>query len=142
MRKFTLEDRVEISNMMMEILVDWGVSNAEQIALLALPADTKPRAMKKYQEGSTPLPDELQVWERIEHFAGINDALRTSYPRNAKMGAIWLHTVNSRFADRTPLACMLEEGLNGVVAVRVHLDCAYDWHEDQRSSEKNTDESK
>lgn len=141
MRKFTLEDRIEISNMMMEILADWGVSNADQINLLALPADTKPRAMKKYQEG-TPLPDESQVWERIEHFAGINDALRTSYPRNAKMGSIWLNTVNSRFADRSPLACMLEEGLNGVVAVRVHLDCAYDWHEDQKNSVEDIDESK
>lgn len=141
MRKFTLEDRIEISNMMMEILADWGVSNADQINLLALPADTKPRAMKKYQEG-TPLPDELQVWERIEHFAGINDALRTSYPRNAKMGSIWLNTVNSRFADRSPLACMLEEGLNGVVAVRVHLDCAYDWHEDEKTSVEDDNESK
>jgi len=25
------------------------------------------------------------------------------------------------------LNCMLQDGLDGIVAVRVHLDCAYDW---------------
>jgi hypothetical protein len=23
---------------------------------------------------------------------------------------------------------MLEDGLGGIIAVRTHLDCAYDWH--------------
>ncbi|HLO27512.1 MAG TPA: antitoxin Xre/MbcA/ParS toxin-binding domain-containing protein, partial [Anaerolineales bacterium] len=63
--------------------------------------------------------------ERIEHLVGIADALRTSYPRNAYMASIWMNRINHRFDNRTPLAAMLEDGLNGIIAVRTHLDCAY-----------------
>jgi hypothetical protein len=35
---------------------------------------------------------------------------------------------NHRFDNRTPLVAMLEDGLDGIMAVRMHLDCAYDWH--------------
>ena len=35
---------------------------------------------------------------------------------------------NRLFDQRTPLDVMLEDGLSGVVAVRVQLDCAYDWY--------------
>ena len=36
---------------------------------------------------------------------------------------------------RTPLATMLEDGLQGIIAVRKHLDCAYDWYVDTRENE-------
>ncbi|HYA38777.1 MAG TPA: antitoxin Xre/MbcA/ParS toxin-binding domain-containing protein, partial [Candidatus Methylomirabilis sp.] len=77
---------------------------------------------------NTPFPEDERVMERIDHVIGIADALRTSYPHNARMAAIWLNRVNHRFENRTPLNAMLEDGLAGLVAVRVHLDCAYDWH--------------
>jgi len=34
---------------------------------------------------------------------------------------------NHRFGNRAPIDAMLEDGLQGIRAVRVHLDCAYDW---------------
>jgi hypothetical protein len=39
-----------------------------------------------------------------------------------------MNKINHRFDNRTPLAAMLEDGLGGIIAVRTHLDCAYDWH--------------
>lgn len=121
------EQRVELTRGVVAILEHWGIAAAQQVALLGLPEDTKPRAMRRYRE-DTPLPDDERVMERVEHFIGIADALRTTYPRNASMDAVWLHRENDRFDNRAPLAVMLEDGLDGIVAVRIHLDCAYDWH--------------
>jgi hypothetical protein len=122
----TYEERVEITRLVMEILEGWGVKPAAQVRLLALPDGTKPRAMKRYHE-DTPLPDEPEVWQRVEHLAGIADALRTSYPRNGQMGNFWMNRSNNWFDGRTPVATMVEDGLDGVIAVRAHLDCAFDW---------------
>lgn len=120
------DDRVQIARLIVTLLDDWGVRPADQVALLALPGDTPPRSMRRYRD-NTPLPEDPAVTERVEHLVGIADALRTTFPRNANMGLIWLHRRNARFNDRTPLATMLEDGLLGVIAVRAHLDCAWDW---------------
>ena len=127
MEKLSLEDRIELTRAIVHILDDWGLSAAQQIALLALPENTRPGAFRQFRQ-NTPLPMDEAVLERIEHVIGIADALRTSYPHNARMAGIWLNRVNHRFDNRTPLAAMLEDGLAGLLAVRVHLDCAYDWH--------------
>ena len=127
MEKLSLEDRIELTRAIVHILDDWGLSPAQQIALLALPQTTRPGAFRQFRQNA-PLPMDQTVLERIEHVIGIADALRTSYPHNARMAGIWLNRVNHRFDNRTPLAAMLEDGLAGLLAVRVHLDCAYDWH--------------
>ena len=125
--KMNLEDRVTVTRAIISMLDSWGVSAANQVALLALPKGTRPGAIRQFRQ-STPFPEDAGVMERIEHLVGIADALRTSYPRNAYMSSIWMNRINHRFDNRTPLAAMLEDGLNGIMAVRTHLDCAYDWH--------------
>jgi hypothetical protein len=120
------EQRLELTRLILSVLDDWNVRAADQIALLGLPEDTKPRAMKRYGD-SEALPDEPQINERIEHLAGIADALRTSYPRNPAMGRFWINRACDWFDGQTPLKAMLEGGLDGVIAVRCHLDCAFDW---------------
>ncbi|WP_372521581.1 DUF2384 domain-containing protein [Sulfuricaulis sp.] len=127
MEKMNLEDRVVFTRAIVHLLDSWGVNAADQVALLALPAGTRPGAIRQFRQ-SKPFPEDAGVMERIEHLAGIADALRTSYPHNAYMGSIWMNKINHRFDNRTPLAAMLEDGLGGIMAVRTHLDCAYDWH--------------
>ncbi|OGI51796.1 MAG: hypothetical protein A3A87_02755 [Candidatus Muproteobacteria bacterium RIFCSPLOWO2_01_FULL_60_18] len=127
MQKMNLEDRIALTRAVVGLLDSWGVGAAGQIALLALPAGTRPGAVRQFRQ-NTAFPESEQVMERIEHLIGIADALRTSYPRNAHMGNIWMNRTNHRFDDRTPLAAMLEDGLGGIIAVRTHLDCAYDWY--------------
>jgi hypothetical protein len=121
------DDRGELARVIVALLDEWGVSAGDQLTLLALPDGTRAGAIRQHRQGA-PLPEDAAVAERIDHLLGIADALRTSYPRNNRMGAIWMNTVNYRFDDRTPLAAMLADGLNGLLAVRVHLDCAYDWN--------------
>ena len=121
------DDRSQLARSIVALLDEWGVSAGDQVALLALPEGTRSGAIRQHRQGA-PFPEDSAVAERVDHLIGIADALRTTYPRNARMGAIWMNTANHRFDNRTPLAAMLADGLNGLLAVRVHLDCAYDWN--------------
>ncbi|WP_455204303.1 antitoxin Xre/MbcA/ParS toxin-binding domain-containing protein [Kaarinaea lacus] len=121
------DDRdAQLAHSIMVLLDSWGVSSKDKIKILDFPVSPRLRSMRQYYQGKA-LPDDPQVMVRVEHIIGIADALRTSYPLNEKMPAYWLNQNNKRFGNRTPLTCMLEDGLDGIVAVRVHVDCAYDW---------------
>jgi hypothetical protein len=133
MTTLTPQDRADLSRIIIDILENWEVRPADQINLLGLPSTTRPRHMKRYGEDLC-LPEDPDVWQRVEHLVGIAEALRTSYPRNPAMGGVWLNRRNYRFDDRSPLAAMLEDGMEGMMAVRVHLDCAYDWFMDDRAN--------
>ena len=127
LRELSNDDRVALSRLIVELLDRWRVEGNDQVAMLGLPADTAPRVLRRYRE-NTPLPNQPEINERIDHLLGIADALRTSNPCSATADVIWLHSVNHRFENRTPLEAMIRDGLGGLLAVRTHLDCAYDWH--------------
>jgi len=123
------EEKVTFTRNIIAVLDEWKVQDSDQIALLGLSDDTRSRQIRSYRQGSTVLPEnDARVNEFIDHLLGIDDALRTSNPCNAAAGGMWMNRVNNRFKDRTPLNAMLEDGIIGIVAVRIHLDCAYDWH--------------
>ena len=133
MKALTDEDKAKLASTLIAILDGWGVSNADKIILLALPAGTKPRAIQRYQQG-TPLPDDKDVQERAGHLLGIAEALRLAYPRNAQGGELWLNRPCNHFNGRIPMAMMTEEGLAGITSVRMHIDCSYDWFIDGQTS--------
>ncbi|MDA8364093.1 MAG: DUF2384 domain-containing protein [Gammaproteobacteria bacterium] len=126
MHELSRDQRLDLTRAVIAILDRWGLSAADQVAILALPPGTRPGLIRQFRENMA-FPDDAHVAERIEHLAGIADALRTSYPLNGAMDAIWMNTVNRRFDDRTPLEVMINDGLSGVIAVRAHLDCTFDW---------------
>ena len=128
------EDKIKTASTLIEILNGWGVSNADKIILLALPADTKPRAIQRYQQDA-PLPEDKHVQERAGHLLGIADALRLAYPRNAQGGELWLNRPCRHFNGRIPMTIMMEEGLTGITTVRMHIDCSYDWFIDEQTSQ-------
>ena len=120
------DERMALTQLIVNVLDNWGASSEGQVSILALPVGTRAGAMRHFRK-DTPLPDDQKVRERIEHLLGIADALRTAHPRNANMDALWMNRPNRLFDQRTPLDVMIEDGLDGVVMVRAHLDCAYDW---------------
>lgn len=127
LRELSDDQRIALSREIVELLDRWEVAGEDQVILLGLPAETKPRALRRYYE-NTALPNSPDINERIDHLLGIADALRTSNPRSATADVIWLNSVNHRFDDRTPLEAMIRDGLGGLLSVRTHLDCAYDWN--------------
>ncbi|MBI5042101.1 MAG: DUF2384 domain-containing protein [Gammaproteobacteria bacterium] len=124
--KASQEDRVYLTRSIISLLESWGIGLSEQVVILALPSEITARNMRRYQT-DTPFPDDPDVLERIEHLIGIADALRTTFPRNPQMGPLWMHRRNKHFRRRTPVNLMVEDGLDGVIAVRTHLDCSFAW---------------
>lgn len=120
------EDRAALARAIMAILDRWGLDAAQTVALLNLPEKTPTRMLRRYRD-DTPFPDTREVNERLEHIIGIADALRTTYPHNPSMGLVWMRQKNKRFSRRAPVRVMVEDGLEGIVAVRSHLDCSFDW---------------
>lgn len=128
------EQRIHLTRNIIAMLDDWKVSDSDQIKLLGVADNTRSRQVRSWRQGSSFLPDEPRVVEYIDHLMGIEDALRTSNPCNYSAGSSWMNRVNDRFQKRTPLAAMLEDGITAIVAVRIHLDCAYDWHIDTKQN--------
>jgi uncharacterized protein (DUF2384 family) len=131
MSALTPEDRTELARMVVNLLDDWGIEAADQLNLLALPEGTRTRMLRRYQE-DTPLPDDPAVMKRVEHLMGIADALRTTFPRNASIGLLWLKQPCKRLRRRRPMDIMVEDGLSGLITVRTHLDCSFAWRESER----------
>jgi len=120
------QHRTTLSRIVMQILDDWEIDDNDKIKVLSLPDETKPRVLNHYRN-STALPDTPEVSQRIEQIVAISEALRTTYPHNYRMSIHWLNTPHRRFNKKTPLNMILENGLNGMMAVRADLDCAYAW---------------
>jgi hypothetical protein len=131
MSALTLEDRTELARMVVNLLDDWGIEAADQVNLLALPEGTRTRMLRRYQQ-DTPLPDDPAIMKRVEHLMGIADALRTTFPRNASIGLLWLKQPCKRLRRRRPRDIMVEDGLSGLITVRTHLDCSFAWRESER----------
>lgn len=124
----SVEDRTLLTRAIMNILDTWGMQAAEQVAILDLPEKTPKRMLRRYRE-DTPFPDTPEVMKRLEHIVGIADALRTTYPHNPAMGSIWMRRTNNRFQNKSPLQLIYDEGLDGILKIRTHLDCSFDWFE-------------
>ena len=125
------EAQIVRTKSIMSLLTSWNISAKDQINLLGLPASVKARHLQHFHKDKV-LPQTKEIDERINHLFGIADALRTSYPHNELMAALWLTTKHRRFENQTPLKTMLNKAIPGLIAVRSHLDCAFDWEQDHK----------
>ena len=115
----------------LNIIAEWKIPPTDQPGLLGLPEDVRYRHLDRYR-GDVPLPDEADIQLRIEHLLGIADALHTTYPRNPNMGPLWMRSGCRQFGGRKPMAILLEDGIAGLEQVRSHLDCSYEWEQDEK----------
>ncbi|EDN66090.1 conserved hypothetical protein [Beggiatoa sp. PS] len=125
-QNLSLTKRIALTHIVMDVLEHWKVAAKDQIEILDLPKGTRTRTLRRYHE-DTPLPEESNIMERVEHLLGIAEALRTTYPTNYDMTSRWINTSHRRFDNHSPLETMIKEGLDGLTSVRIHLDCAYAW---------------
>ncbi|MBN4079539.1 DUF2384 domain-containing protein [Beggiatoa alba] len=132
MKTLNHDEQVSLTLRVITVLADWQLTSADKICLLALPDNTRTRSIQKYQQG-VPLPFDNTVREHVDHLLGIEDSLRLANPRNSQAGSLWIRRPLPRLQGRTPLAIMLEDGLAGIIAVRKHLDCSFDWYTDQQN---------
>ena len=121
--------KIELAMAIMTTLDNWKLSGEEILNVLALPDKIKVRHLGQFRKEHA-LPDTPEVNERIRHIIGISKALRTSYPMNPQMATFWLNQKTKRFKNQTPIQVITTSGLQGLVDIRKHLDCTYDWFSD------------
>ncbi len=126
MKALTESQRMAATLKIMEAVDEWGLTGEQIIAVLDLPEGQRTRHLQKFRD-DMPFPDVESTNARMACLLGILDALRTSYPRNLKMGARWMNMPHRRFQKRTPVRTMLEDGETGIIAVLSELDCVYAW---------------
>ncbi len=120
------EKMLIITGKVINYLDQWQLSAEEILNILGLP-EIKPRHLSHYRKAEKPLPQTPEVYQRIDHIVGIADALRTTFPFSDKMRLMWLRKPHRRFNRKTPLSVILDEGVNGLMRVRIEVDCAYGW---------------
>ena len=125
--KVTQDNIHELTPQVIAVLDDWQLSPEQSLNILGLEETAKTRDLRKFRSKAKALPFSEELAERVEHIAGIVDALRTSFPFSAEFRAMWLRQKHRRFDEQPPLKVMLTEGLAGLVKVRVEVDCAYGW---------------
>ncbi len=115
---------LRITQQSISVMQNWGMTEKEAVTLAGLEGLVKARHLDQYLNEQA-FPNEKDIYLRLEHILGIDEALATTYPRNNQMAKMWLNRPHRRFAKRTPLAMMLEEGAKGLVSVRMDLDCTF-----------------
>lgn len=123
------DHNIKVTNAVMHILDEWQLDGEHILAIMAFPKNVKVRHLSQYRH-DTPFPDTPEVQERLRHILGIIDALSTSYPTNPKMSLFWMTRSSKKFKNRSPIQVMVEDDLEGIIQIRKHLDCSYDWFGD------------
>lgn len=126
MNALTQEERLHLTQYIMQLLEHWGLLAREMIALLQLPEAIEPRELARFREQEG-LPDEPGVNRRLAYLLRIDQALLTYFPRNPEMRRLWMRRANKQFGNRAPLAVMIEDGESGLISVLSYLDCTFAW---------------
>lgn len=122
--KVSNEKMLDITGKVIHYLDNWQLAPAEMLNILGM-SDEKSRNLAQYRKMQKSLPQTDEVFQRIDHIVGIADALRTTYPFSDQMRLVWLRKPHRRFSKNTPLSVILQEGVNGLMRVRIEVDCGY-----------------
>lgn len=125
MNSFASDEMTALTQAVIQHLDEWGISAEDMINVLGLPEEVRPRNLSQYRQGMKAFPQTEDIMHRIDHLVGIADALRTTFPFSSQMRVLWLQKPHRRFQKRSPLAVMLDEGTDGLMRVRIEVDCAY-----------------
>jgi len=127
-KKYSKEEMISMTKNVMRYLDAWRLRSKEIINILGLNEKTRSRQLQLFRAGSKTLEQDKETLQRVEHIAGIVEALRTAYPMNAAMRARWLYKPCRRFKGNTPLAIIMDQGVEGLIKARIEIDCSYGWY--------------
>lgn len=113
------EARERLARMVAQLLEHWGLTTAEQAALLGLSPDNR-STLARYRQGA-PLADSRDLLDRAGHLLGIHKSLRIIFPQDRDLAYRWMATPNRRLGAR-PVDVVLEHGFEGLLALRRYLD--------------------
>ncbi|OQX00803.1 MAG: DUF2384 domain-containing protein [Thiothrix lacustris] len=125
MQTFSAEEMNALTRAVINHMDEWKISAENMLTILGLDTQVIPRHLQQYRQGDKAFPQTPEMMDRIDHIVGIADALRTTFPFSSQMRVMWLSKPHRRFQRRDPLTVMLEEGVDGLMRVRIEVDCAY-----------------
>ncbi|WGZ95609.1 MAG: DUF2384 domain-containing protein [Candidatus Thiothrix putei] len=125
MQTFSAEEMGALTRAVINHMDEWKISAEQMLMILGLAEEVRPRHLQQYRQGDKTFPQTPDMMDRIDHIVGIADALRTTFPFSSQMRVMWLSKPHRRFQRRDPLAVMLTEGVDGLMKVRIEVDCAY-----------------
>lgn len=113
------ETRERLARMVTQLFDHWGVTAAEQAALLGLSVDNR-STLARYRKGE-PLADSRDLLDRAGHLLGIHKSLRILFPQDRDLAYAWMTAANRRFGGR-PVDIVIARGFEGLLALRRYLD--------------------
>lgn len=125
--QLSVQQQSDLTRAVMRYLDTWQLSPEQVIRLLNLPESVRTRHLSHFRSGIKAFPDNKDTWVCVDHIIGICDALRTTFPFSDDMRTSWIRKPHRRFKQQTPLAVMLNEGVSGLLKVRIDIDCAFGW---------------
>ena len=125
MQTFSAQEMTGLTKAVIHHMDEWKISSEEMLGILGLGETVHTRHLQQYRQGDKTFPQTADMMNRIDHIVGIADALRTTFPFSSQMRVMWLRKPHRRFQRRQPLAVMLQEGTDGLMRVRIEVDCSY-----------------
>jgi transcriptional regulator with XRE-family HTH domain len=111
--------RARLAVMLTTLLEHWGLTAAEQAEVLGLSTGSR-STLGRYRSGE-PLADNRDLLDRAGHLLGIHKSLRLLFPHDRDLAYRWMTQPNLRLGRR-PVDVVLEQGFEGLLAVRRYLD--------------------
>ena len=119
--------RAAETNALLRVFDVWGLSKAQQAALLGIDA----RALEQYLDGR-PLADEPGLLLRVRHLLAIHKAMRLRFGQDRQIIQDWLRLPCDRLEGRCPLDLMLGSS-DGLSVLRQRLEQEADKQRDCRN---------
>jgi hypothetical protein len=107
------EQQIDLTKILLTVFNSWKLEPRDQIALLGLPEDTKPRTLNRFRAGME-TPANPQFLQRAHFILAISNAISSLYPHNATAANYWVTTHSESFGNKSPLDIMLIHGLEGM----------------------------
>ncbi len=114
------ENRILLATMTMKLFDHWQLSSAEQLHLLGFYKSSRSR-LKGLRDGR-PIPNTIDVLDRVSHLLSIHKCLRILFPHDREIVHQWIKYPNKEFNGMTPLQVMLEERFVGLLKVKTNLE--------------------
>jgi hypothetical protein len=113
------EARGRLAVMVTRLLDHWQLTATEQAEVLGLSAASR-STLARYRSGE-PLADSRDLLDRAGHLLGIHKSLRLLFPHDRDLAYRWMKQSNRRLGAR-PVDVVIEQGFEGLLAVRRYLD--------------------
>lgn len=115
------QERARLTHAVLMAMHRWDLDREVQLALIGLPEGTRPRVLKRFQDGE-PLPPDGRILERVQYLLQIEQALTSLFPHNPVLGNLWVTTPSPSFGGRSPVEMMLAEGVPAMKELLDQLD--------------------